>query len=727
MTGMTKSAVVKNLRSIGAFAVVAAAVGVAFWLWTPSPPRFDVDAARSAAKAYDSRIIRDKWGVPHIYGARDADVAFGLGYAHAEDDWKTFEEVILFSRGRLAETKGKEAAVTDYLIAALGANDAIFEKYRTDLSRETHLMLEGYAAGLNLYCAERKVRCAPGVAPVTPFDVVAGFAARTPFFYGLDGELKKIFEADPQKSDGLERMREAYFRVAPEAELGSNAMAVAPPRSADGATRLMVNSHQPFTGPVAWYEARVKSGEGWDMIGGVFPGSPLILHGAAPDFGWAFTVNKPDLVDFYTLEVDRPKNPTKYKFNGAWRDFGRSEAHFRVKLWGPFSLPVKRTIRRSVHGPVFETPNGWRAVAFAGDGEIRAVEQWRRMNKAVNFDGWRDAMSMQAIPSFNVVFADRSGRIAYYYNMAAPDRSADWNWATPAPGDRADLVWKGVLPFGTAPSVVAPASGYVVNANNEPWRASSPADSPKAEDFPEHWGVRARSTNRGLRTQELYGADASITADEFVTYKMDDFYSEASNLRLLVGDAIEDKAIAGEPALAEAIGVLRNWDGSTRRDNRSAALAIAFGRNALGILLNGDDAEIPDRKAALEKAAADLKAGFGRLDPAWGDVNRLKRGAIDAPIDGGPDTLRAIYSLSDYSQGAGEAIAGDTYILVAEWLSDGTQRLRTIHQFGAATLDASSPHFSDQAPLFAEEEWKSPPMSLEQVLAEATSDIRPGR
>jgi penicillin amidase/acyl-homoserine-lactone acylase len=716
----------KIILGVAGLAVLTVA-GAAIWLWTPAPPRFDAKAAIAAAGAYDARIIRDKWGVPHIYGKRDADVAFGLAYAHAEDDWKTFEEVLLFSRGRLAERNGKAAAVTDYLVAALGAHQAISQKYATDLSPETHALLEGYAAGVNFFCAEQKTRCTPGVAPVSTEDIVAGFAARTPFFYGLDDELKKIFQKDTEKSAGLDWIREAFLRVPPEAELGSNAMAVAPQRSADGATRLMVNSHQPYTGPVAWYEARLKSEEGWDMIGGLFPGAPLILHGVAPDHGWAFTVNKPDLVDVYALEVDRPKNPTKYKFDGGWRELGRGKAKFRVKLWGPFSLPVTRPVYRSVHGPVFETPNGWRAVAFAGDGDIRAVEQWRRMNKAINFDDWRDAMTIQGIPSFNVVFADRTGRIAYFYNMATPDRSADWDWSKLAPGDRADLVWRGVLPFGTAPSVVSPPSGYVVNANNEPWKASSAEDSPKAEDYPAHLGVRARSTNRGLREQELYGANTSITAEEFIAYKMDDRYAEASNLRRLIAATLADPAVANDEALAPAIAVLKGWDGGAESDNRGAALAITFGRYALGVLLNGDDATIPDPKAAFAKAAEDIEAGFGRLDPEWGAVNRLVRGPVDLPIDGGPDTLRAVYSLSDLSKGPGEAIAGDTYIMAAEWLADGTQNLKTIHQFGAATLDQSSPHYADQAPLFDAEQWKTPAMTLQGVLAEATRDYRPGR
>ncbi len=89
--------------------------------------------------------------------------------------------------------------------------------------------------------------------------------------------------------------------------------------------------------------------------------------------------------------------------------------------------------------------------------------------------------------------------------------------------------------------------------------------------------------------------------------------------------------------------------------------------------------------------------------------------------------MRAIYSIADLSKGPGEAVAGDTYVMLVEWSEGGAQRIRTIHQFGAATLDPASPHFADQAPLFASEEFKSPAMTLEAVLSEATRDYRPGR
>ncbi len=688
---------------------------------------FDPSAAIAAAASFDARIIRDAFGVPHIYGARDADVAFGLGYAHAEDDWKTIEEVLLFSRGDLARYRGRSAAVTDYLIAAMGANDAIRVKYASAISAETKSILSGYAAGMNLWCAEDQSRCTAGVPPITELDVVAGFAARTPFFYGLEATLGALFEKNDPMASEIAQSINAYLKKDPGFAIGSNAMAVAPQRSADGHTRLMVNSHQPFEGPVAWYEARLKSDEGWDMIGSLFPGSPLILHGASPDLGWAFTVNKPDLVDVFALDVDNNKNPKLYKFDGEWRPFAISKAKFRVKLAGPFSLPVTKPILRSVHGPAFVTPNGVVAVSFAGDGEIRAIEQWRMMNKARNFNQWRTAMEMQAIPSFNVIYADGEGTIAYFYNGAIPIRQSGRDWSQVQPGDRSDLVWKGVRPFGSTPNVVKPPSGYVVNANNSPFEATASSDAPRTEEFPSEYGIDQAITNRGIRLQQLFGSNPSITSEDFVAYKFDHKYAESSPLRRAIQTLIDAPEVRQDASLSQAIELLETWDGSTNVDNRAAPLAVTWGTKVFGRIYQDSPPEFAAMRTALVDTVNELQAGFGRLDPPWGDVNRLRRGNVDLPVNGGPDTLRAIYTVGEIAEGALRASGGDTYVLYADWNQNGEVSISTIHQFGSATLDSSSPHYADQAPIFAAEEFRAPPMTLERVLAEASADYKPGK
>lgn len=702
-------------------------VAATAWLRTPAPLHFDATAAKAAAAQYDVRIVRDRFGVPHIFGRRDADAAFGLGYAEAEDDMATLEDVILFVRGRLGQKTGKSGAVTDYLVAALGVDRDVEAKYARDLSPETRAMLEAFAAGVNLYCAEKRGRCAPGVAPVTGKDVLKGFVARTPFFYGLDQELTKLFAASPEQHAALENIRVAFLHAPKTVEIGSNAMAVAPSRSADGHTRLMVNSHQPYVGPVAWYEAQIQSEEGLDRMGGVFPGSPFVLHGAGPDNGWAFTVNKPDLVDVYRLTVDDPKHPTKYKFGDAWRPLTRETARFRMKLWGPFSLPITKPVYRAVQGPVFLTPSGVYAVAYAGAGNILAAEEWLRLDKARNFDDWRAALALQGIPSFNVVYADKTGTIAYFYNAALPDRAAGVDWSKIQDGADPRLVWRGVVPFAANPHVMRPSSGYVVNANNSPYEASDPQDSPKAEDFPAEYGIDDRRSNRGYREHELYGADTSITGEEFVAYKFDHFYSARSKLSLMIDALVDDPKLAADPETKEAIALLKSWDRSAAKESRAAALAIRIGCLAYNCYASDEPGPEPDAEHALRRAIKEMRAVFGRLDPPWSDAMRLKRGAADLALNGGPDTLRAAYPEEKTLHGKWAAAGGDTYILYADWSPDGTVAIKTIHQFGAATRDEKSPHYADQAPIFVAEQWKTPPLTLEGAIAEASRDYRPGR
>ena len=249
----------------GAGLVLLALTGLAIWLWDPLPANPPAAELAKGAAAYDAEIIRDDWGVPHIYGRRDADVTFGLGYAHAEDDFETIQETVAATRGVLARYKGAGAAPTDYIVALLGVWDTVDERYRTDVPPEVKAIADAYAAGLNLYASETPDATWAGLAPFTGEDVVAGFMFKTPFFYGLDGTLLALFGDERQAELALDPAggREAFHLVPKGApERGSNAIAVAPARSGDGVTRLIINSHQPMTGPVAWYEAQLVSQEG---------------------------------------------------------------------------------------------------------------------------------------------------------------------------------------------------------------------------------------------------------------------------------------------------------------------------------------------------------------------------------------------------------------------------------------------------------------------------------
>jgi penicillin amidase/acyl-homoserine-lactone acylase len=681
-------------------------------------------AAPLIAKAdtYDATIERDEWGVPHIFGKRDADVAFGIGYAHSEDDFATIQEVLIATRGKLASVKGERAAVSDYLVNLMAIWETVDARYESDLSPEVRKVIEAYADGVNYYAALHPEGVIDGFLPVTGQDVAAGFMFKAPFFYGLDKTLMAVFEGRIGKGEGLSKQGvDAFLPARDPLPIGSNGVAVSPARSADGATRLLVNSHQPFAGPVAWYEAVLESEEGWHVAGGFFPGSPFMLHGHNANLGWANTVNEPDLVDIYRLEVN-PDDEDQYLLDGTWRDFEKSTAEIRVDLWGPFWWTVEREVLRSEHGPVLETPNGFFAVRYAGIGEIRQVEQYYALDKATRFGEWIEAMKLQALPSINYIYADKQGNIAYVYNAQFPDRKEGPDWSGVLPGDDSSLIWQGYVPFNAMPKVINPNSGYVYNANNTPFRATAANDNLDPGDFPDRLGLQNDMTNRAMRIEETYGTDNSITAGEFHDYKYDLRYSENSAMMEIVNGILAVDA-GDDTELQQAQELLRDWDRRTDVASRRAALAVLTAEPVIVAGIRGETPPEPMDK--LREAMSRLKTHFGRLDPEWGEINRFRRGSVDLPIDGGPDILRAIYG-SREEDGTLTARAGDTLIMFVEWDRTGKLTSESVHPFGSATLDTSSPHYADQSPLFVGMRTKPVRFTREELEGHVEESYRPG-
>lgn len=701
--------------------VLVTLIGAALYLRTPAGPNYSNSEIREAASQYEARILRDDFGVPHIFGKTDADASFGFGYAHAEDDFETIQDVVIAARGMSAQYRGKSVAPQDYLFDLFKVQEAIEAKYESEVRADIKAIARAYAAALNLYAVENPDKVLPAVLPFSEQDVLAGFTWATPFFYRLDGYLEELFTA-ADKPNVSPWAQTAALDI-PDAVRGSNAFAVAPSRSADGKTRLILNSHQPMNGPYAWYEAHMVSEEGLNIAGATFPGVPIIAQGVTPHLGWAQTVNRPDLVDIYALEVDNMDQPKQYKMDGQWRDFDVSQAKFRVKLWGAFSLPITRPVLWSEHGPVLSTPTGHYAIRFSGLQGFGALQQWFDMGKATNMTEWRAAMAQNKVLSFNVIYGDKDGNIGAVYNARMPNRIEGPEWEEILPGDKSELIWNGFRPLDEMPQVWNPSCGWLFSANATPFNITDPDCNNQRDDYSKTFGIEDRITNRSRRAFKLLSADKDITREELLNYRADTKYDPESQLMQQVVSWVSQDF--NEPLLNEAKDVLRNWDGDTHRESRSAALAVIAGTRAMGYEYMDEEMGYVE---ALRLTAQDLMKAFGRLDPEWGEVNRLQRGNLDLPLDGAPDVLRAIYSDRDGVQkyGTMNAFAGDTHIMIAEWDEEGELKLASIHQYGSATLDKSSFHYADQAELFARGQFKPMPMSLEEVLKTATRDYQPG-
>ena len=691
--------------------ILVALVGViaADRLSQPPPPSRSSLIARAAL--YHARIQRDHFGVPHISGPTDPDVAFGFGFAHSEDDFATIQEAALTSRGELASVEGAKGGVTDYLVRLMKVRETVASQYDTALPADVRAVMQAYADGVNYYAALHPDKVAPGLLPLTGQDVAAGFVFRTPFFYGLDGVLGKIMAPAAKRTQ--------VAMAGGGLPIGSNGMAVAASKSADGATRLLVNSHQPYTGEVAWYEAVLDSGQGWHVAGGFFPGAPFMLHGHNAHLGWANTVNDPNLSTVYRLVIN-PANPDQYRLDGQWKNFEKGDAAIRVKIWGPLIWTVHKPLLWSVQGPVFKTDHGVFAVRYAGMGEARQPLQYYRLNKAQNRDEWLAAMRLQALPSINYIYADETGNIGYVYNGQFPVRAEGRDWTQVQPGDRSDLIWHGYMPFDRVPQIWNPKSGYVFNSNNTPFQATGTEDALKPADFSPTMGIQTDMTNRAYRAEETFGADPHITAQAFRRYKFDIAYSARSDIAREIAevDAVDPGT---DNDLKAAQALLKNWDRRTNVASRAAALAVLMGTEA-----NHSDSH-PDVPpiVALRHAIKTLKTHFGRIDPQWGQVNRIRRGSVDLAIDGGPDTYRAVYGIPQ-KDGTLTAAAGDTFIMFVTWDKTGALSSESIHQFGSATLDSHSPHYADQTPLFVAMKTKPVLFTAAQLAGNVEADYHPG-
>ncbi len=258
--------------------LVAIIISAGVWLYSPLPDNPSAKQLSAAANGYDVEVIRDNWGVPHIVGDRDADVSFGLAFAHAEDDFETIQETVAATRGVIARYRGKDVAPTDYIVALLAVWQTMEARYESDVPDDVKEIATAYADGLNHYAAQHPDSAWQGLAPFKAEDIVAGFVFKTPFFYGLDKVLLNLFDETRQSEIALDpgtNQSSWQVRKITGAELGSNGLAVNAARSGNQTTRLLINSHQPMTGPVAWYEAHLISKQGLDISEAYFQAHPL--------------------------------------------------------------------------------------------------------------------------------------------------------------------------------------------------------------------------------------------------------------------------------------------------------------------------------------------------------------------------------------------------------------------------------------------------------------------
>ncbi len=666
----------------------------------------------SAAQINPSNITiaRDSFGVPHIFAPTDPEVAYGIAWAHAEDDFGTLQLVVLSGKAKLGTGLGKKGAEADYVINLLRIRKTVEEQWNT-LSPDFLALIKGYVQGLNAYA-----KAHPGEVkykkafPFDEKDYMTAVVFSISLFCGVDNALPQILGGKVATLPGFNPQ-------------GSNAFAMNSAKTTTGESFLAINAHQPQEGPVAFYEAHLQSEQGWNMLGGLFPGGCLIFHGTNENLGWAHTVNYQDKIDIYQLEMN-PANKNQYKFDGQWTDLEENKAKLKVK---GIPVTIGKKIYWSKYGATVKTDKGVFSMRVPATMDIKALEEWYRMNKAKNFTEFYKALSMTSLPMFNIMYADRYDTIFYISNGKMPRRNPDttYKWKSTLPGNTSVTLWTSFKPLSELPQYINPPSGYLFNTNHSPFLATDPRYNLDMKKSDPTDGYETYHNNRSQRVTELIKGEGKIDFTTFKKIKFDQQLPQQLKYTYSI-DTMLSMDANDHPALKEVITNFQGWDRKAVINSKGAAVFLLI-YDHVSKKLAGQGARQLTKEESVEtyQYVHDyMIEHFGKTDLVLGDIQKLVRGDDARPAWGLPDVLTAAYT-EPYKDGTRKVISGDAYICFVRYPKNGgLPIIESVNTFGAS-MHPDSPHYKDQMAMFQAQQTKSMTLDKKEVLRTAKKIYHP--
>ncbi|NML65137.1 acylase [Hymenobacter sp. RP-2-7] len=722
------------------------------------------EVARWRQQAQRVSIVRDTWGVPHISGKTDADAVFGLLYTQCEDDFARVEDNYLTALGRQAEVKG-EAALYEDLRQHLFMDSTRAVATLRRSPRWMKDLLQAFADGTNYYLAthpqvhpRRLLRFQPWMPLLFSEGSIGGNVSVVPLerlkaFYSQQKGTSFRPVPTPRAAVAAADARLAFERAEQE-PTGSNGFAIGPSKSASGHPLLLLNPHTSF---YFRSEVQVTSQAGLNAYGAVTWGQFFVYQGFNATCGWMHTSSQADTMDEYLETVsEQPDGRRTYLYAGKQVPLAADTITLRYLDGG--QLRQRRfTTYRTGHGPVVgQVGDKWLTVRIM-DAPLAALEQSYLRTKARDYASYREVMRLNGNASNNTVFADNQGTIAYWHGNFMPRRPAGPDFSQPVDGSTAATEWQGLHPLEELVQVKNPASGFIQNCNSTPFTVAGPGSSPAKSQYPSYMAPDAENY-RALNAVRVLSRPQAFTLDTLV--------AAADNPRLmgfeeLIPSLLRDcQLLLDEPGgtlpegVEEALPILRTWDLNYSKESVAQTLAIYWGeriqrlarpRVPAGQVLDYIsftkfiiEHTTPDEKTqALAETLAELRRDFGKWQVPWGEVNRYQRltGRIDEAFDDQQPSLPVAFTSSAWGSLAAfgartqpgtkkrYGYVGNSFVAVVEF---GPRVVARSVVTGGSASRPDSPHFTDQAPLYCNGQFKEVWFYPEDVAKHVERQYHPG-
>lgn len=703
----------------------------------------DVDPtelARLEAQAQNVEIIRDDYGVPHIYGKTDADAVFGLLYAQAEDDFPRIERNYIWATGRLAEVKGEEALYSDLRARLYMTVDEAKAAYAS-APADIKALCDAFADGLNYYLATH-----PEVEP----ELLTRFEPWMPMFFSegsIGGDIEQIpldgikaFYQDKEPEDALLVSSNAPL-VDPE-PAGSNGIAVSGDLTRSGDPMLLINPHTSF---YFRGEVHVVSEEGLNAYGAVTWGQFFVYQGFSEKNGWMHTSTYVDFIDKFREDISEQNGKMVYRYGEEMRPVQVSEVTLKYKDGSRLksrTFPMYHTH----HGPVTHREGDKWVVTKINWDPVNALKQSFLRTKTDGYDGFNEMMDIRTNSSNNTVYADAQGNIAYYHGNFIPKRDPLIDYSGTVNGWDTRTDWNGTHPVDEAITLLNPPNGWIQNSNSTPFTAAGKF-SPNREDYPAYMAPD-KENMRAVHSIRLLDDANDLTLDGLIDLAYD---PELPAFEFIIPSLVDSYELTNkDPSYAEAISVLDGWDETVSADSVAMSLAHFYGMEMLQsdarpkgssrmeTYMHFFEHGTPEEQMGfLDAAMTKMTADYGTWKKPWGEINRFQRlsGDIDLEFDDSQKSYPVPLAsgrwgaLAAFGAKQGEntkkiyGYRGNSFVAVVEF---GDKVKAKSLLAGGQSNDPDSPHFDDQILPYINAEFKDVPYYREDVEARAVRTYRPG-